>query len=226
MRDFRDAKAMAHTLRGALQGKTIDITHGECLELIAKAFGFDNWNVLAAKIDAAVPRAPKAPAEPGDPGKKATLYCSFCGKSQHDVVALIAGPNSFICNECTGLCNDIVDNTEISGLLKADEESGDQAYPAALAQLRAKPSEDLVSWVERSRRGAERHRLELRHIQRMLATLQGEGPAADAESVPSRFAHLKGMTRDKLGEREQHVVRGLKRYEDALRIVTGVLDGR
>lgn len=39
---------------------------------------------------------------------KDTLYCSFCGKSQHDVERLIAGPTVFICNECTDLCEDIV----------------------------------------------------------------------------------------------------------------------
>jgi hypothetical protein len=39
---------------------------------------------------------------------KETLYCSFCGKSQHEVKKLIAGPNSYICNECTELCMDIV----------------------------------------------------------------------------------------------------------------------
>ena len=36
------------------------------------------------------------------------LYCSFCGKSQHEVQKMIAGPSVFICNECVGLCNDIV----------------------------------------------------------------------------------------------------------------------
>ncbi|MHB8211722.1 MAG: ATP-dependent Clp protease ATP-binding subunit ClpX [Acidithiobacillus sp.] len=37
-----------------------------------------------------------------------TLYCSFCGKSQHEVRKLIAGPSVFICDECIELCNDIV----------------------------------------------------------------------------------------------------------------------
>jgi ClpX C4-type zinc finger len=37
-----------------------------------------------------------------------TYYCSFCGKSQHDVKKLIAGPTVFICDECTDLCADIV----------------------------------------------------------------------------------------------------------------------
>jgi ATP-dependent Clp protease ATP-binding subunit ClpX len=37
-----------------------------------------------------------------------TLYCSFCGKSQHEVKKLIAGPSVFICEECIDLCNDII----------------------------------------------------------------------------------------------------------------------
>ncbi|MCA3017679.1 MAG: ATP-dependent Clp protease ATP-binding subunit ClpX, partial [Rhodocyclaceae bacterium] len=36
------------------------------------------------------------------------LYCSFCGKSQHEVRKLIAGPSVFICDECIDLCNDII----------------------------------------------------------------------------------------------------------------------
>jgi ATP-dependent Clp protease ATP-binding subunit ClpX len=39
---------------------------------------------------------------------KSTLYCSFCGKSQHEVRKLIAGPTVFICDECVDLCNDII----------------------------------------------------------------------------------------------------------------------
>ena len=42
----------------------------------------------------------------GDKGK--LLYCSFCGKSQHEVRKLIAGPSVFICDECVDLCNDII----------------------------------------------------------------------------------------------------------------------
>ena len=36
------------------------------------------------------------------------LFCSFCGKSQHEVTKLIAGPSVYICNECVDLCNDII----------------------------------------------------------------------------------------------------------------------
>lgn len=48
-----------------------------------------------------------------------TLYCSFCGKSQHDVKKLIAGPTVFICDECIELCNEIIVE-ELSG---GDKES-------------------------------------------------------------------------------------------------------
>ena len=43
---------------------------------------------------------------------KNTLYCSFCGKSQHDVRKLIAGPGVSICDECVDLCTDIVEDPE------------------------------------------------------------------------------------------------------------------
>ena len=53
----------------------------------------------------------------GSSGEK-TLYCSFCGKSQHEVKKLIAGPSVFICDECIDLCNEIIrdelPNTEIT----------------------------------------------------------------------------------------------------------------
>ena len=57
MRDFRDAKVMAHALRDALKAKIVETIHSECLELIAK-----NWNILSAKIDAAQPHKPGRPA--------------------------------------------------------------------------------------------------------------------------------------------------------------------
>ena len=41
-------------------------------------------------------------------GPEKLLYCSFCGKSQHEVKKLIAGPSVFICDECIDLCNDII----------------------------------------------------------------------------------------------------------------------
>jgi ATP-dependent Lon protease len=52
MRDFRDAKAMAQTLRDALQSKSVSLSHSESLELIARTFGLPDWNVMAARIQA------------------------------------------------------------------------------------------------------------------------------------------------------------------------------
>ncbi|WP_295048819.1 ATP-dependent Clp protease ATP-binding subunit ClpX [uncultured Paracoccus sp.] len=52
---------------------------------------------------------------------KNTLYCSFCGKSQHEVRKLIAGPTVFICDECVELCMDIIrEETKSSGLKSGD----------------------------------------------------------------------------------------------------------
>jgi ATP-dependent Clp protease ATP-binding subunit ClpX len=52
---------------------------------------------------------------------KNTLYCSFCGKSQHEVRKLIAGPTVFICDECVELCMDIIKEESKSNLTKNDE---------------------------------------------------------------------------------------------------------
>jgi ATP-dependent Clp protease ATP-binding subunit ClpX len=50
-----------------------------------------------------------------------TLYCSFCGKSQHEVRKLIAGPSVFICDECVDLCTDIIKEENKSSLVKKTE---------------------------------------------------------------------------------------------------------
>ncbi|WP_084863079.1 ATP-dependent Clp protease ATP-binding subunit ClpX [Salibaculum halophilum] len=52
---------------------------------------------------------------------KNTLYCSFCGKSQHEVRKLIAGPTVFICDECVELCMDIIREETKSSALKSSE---------------------------------------------------------------------------------------------------------
>lgn len=50
---------------------------------------------------------------------KNTLYCSFCGKSQHEVRKLIAGPTVFICDECVELCTDIIREENRSSIIKS-----------------------------------------------------------------------------------------------------------
>ncbi|HEY3531502.1 MAG TPA: ATP-dependent Clp protease ATP-binding subunit ClpX [Casimicrobiaceae bacterium] len=55
----------------------------------------------------------------GGSDSKNTLYCSFCGKSQHEVRKLIAGPTVFICDECVELCMDIIREENKSSLVKS-----------------------------------------------------------------------------------------------------------
>ena len=52
---------------------------------------------------------------------KNTLYCSFCGKSQHEVRKLIAGPTVFICDECVELCMDIIREEHKTNLIKSGD---------------------------------------------------------------------------------------------------------
>ena len=126
------------------------------------------------------------------------LSCSFCGKTQHEVKELIAGPSIFVCDECVVLCNDILDDNEFSRLLEADEECGDRSYPAALAYLRGKSTNQLTRYVEARKNGAERCRLDLQQITRMLAMRDDEVlPETDVLATP-RFAFLKNMTKEGL----------------------------
>jgi len=56
----------------------------------------------------------------GDSDSKTLLYCSFCGKSQHEVRKLIAGPSVYICDECVDLCTDII-TEEVKEKIEASE---------------------------------------------------------------------------------------------------------
>ena len=75
MRDFRDAKAMAQTLREALSAQSVSLTHSEALELIAKILGCRDWNALAARIQSSNGQtAPSTEAPPpgSDPAGQPT----------------------------------------------------------------------------------------------------------------------------------------------------------
>jgi hypothetical protein len=215
MRDYRDAKAMARALRDALKARTIETTHAEALELIARAFGYDNWNILSAKIGtaerAASDKRMHSVAAQNDATPPKTLYCSFCAKSQHDVRKLIAGPEVFICNECVELCGDIVEpdeDLELFQLMRANEERGAAAHPALFELARGKSTEELAHYLKRGRKGVERNRAALQAIER--ARRDGDGSADDNVRAA----------------RQQKVQRELKRYEDALSIATTVLGER
>ena len=67
-------------------------------------------------------------AEKKGSSSEKTLYCSFCGKSQHEVKKLIAGPSVFVCDECIDLCNDII-RDELPVGLDANETRSDLPTP-------------------------------------------------------------------------------------------------
>jgi hypothetical protein len=211
MRDFRDAKAMAHSLRDALKAKAMEITHSESLELVAKTFGYENWNILSAKIDVAQPRSGETVE---GPTPQAVLYCSFCGKTQHEVKALVAGPHVFICDECIDLCSDIIDE-QLLRLIEGDE-----------ASARAMSTERLSHYVEHASKGEQRNRFVLQRIERMLALRHNAAPVDDDVLTSSSIIHLKNKTIDELLVMQKFSQDQLKRYEQALRTATPVLSER
>src|SRR5271154_3471514 len=75
MRDYRDAKAMAQALRDNLKSKNITLSVAESLELVAKQFGFDNWNILAAKVTD-TGACPQASEGVGFPPQSRSFVCS------------------------------------------------------------------------------------------------------------------------------------------------------
>jgi hypothetical protein len=233
MRDFRDAKTMAHALRDALKDKGVEASHSEALELIAKAFGYDNWNILAAKIDAAkspasgVPTV--SPAEVEGSGSR-TLYCTFCGKSQYAVRKLIAGPAVYICDECVQLCTEIVNIEDpywsFLELLRGGEKGGGDAYSAASEHLRSRSTEDVVSYVERSTRGAEHNRLLSQYIRRRLSIRTEAAPVEDDIPASPEFAYLDHKSREELLVLQNGAQEAMSRCEAAVHLGTSVLARR
>jgi len=214
MRDFRDAKAMARSLRDALTAKSVQTTHSESLELIAKAFGYDNWNILAAKIGAAQPPS-KWPGRLRNSASDAKLlYCSFCGKNQDEVNKLVAGPAVFICDECIDLCTDIVDE-QLLRLIEGDE-----------AAARAMLTDRLRHYIDHAEKGAQRNRLALQRIERVLAPRESRSATDNELSQLPSFAQLKNKTPDELRTMQAYAQAQLKSYERALRTATAIMDER
>jgi hypothetical protein len=118
------------------------------------------------------------------------------------------------------------DHLEFFRLMKADEESGNQGYPALLERARSASTDELAYYATRGRKAIERSRLDLHCIQRMLAMPDGEAPADGDILNVHRFAYLKDKTRKNLLAVQEQVQHKLNRYEDALRIAAAVLGER
>jgi hypothetical protein len=120
----KNAKTMAKSLRNSLVNRNVSLSHSTCLEIVARQFGFADWNTLSAKLPAqGEPEKPLGEHEtyPEMDGTSQTTRtvpwssCSFCGKSRHEVRSLVGGcggweafrasrgperSNVFICDEC------------------------------------------------------------------------------------------------------------------------------
>jgi len=213
MRDYRDAKAMATSLRQALEGQSVTVTHSQSLEIMAKAFGLDNWNILAAKIEADRPPGPVSWEEQ----VRQTLYCSFCGKSQHDVEQLIAGPTVFICDECVGLCDGIVADHRLKrALAKANADRPDaSALDAAADALRDLPVSQLEATLKSNADWLEHIDWSLREI---AAHLAGERPTPWR---PHERAVERGWTRDPLAGKSPTEIAAQQRHLAELKVGVG-----
>ena len=151
MHTYKDAKAMAKTLRDSLTAKDVFLSHSECLEIVAKQSGFADWNTLSAKL-AAESRAPsredlKSTLQPAlldgscempRAAGAEQVSCSFCKKSQHEVRSLAEGGCShdrggthrgcvFICDECVALCAQV--NADLIGSATTPENVSASALP-------------------------------------------------------------------------------------------------
>jgi hypothetical protein len=193
MREFRDAKAMALSLRQALTAKSVSVTHSESLELIAKTFGFDNWNILAAQIEAERRPMPEVATAEG------SKNCSFCGKSQHDVAILIAGPEAFICNECVDLCTNVLEDRRIDRMV--GEAPGRDPSAVALEIMRGMGGEQLLAYKASAEAWRDHIRRSLRQTAEALGRLE-----TGKSWAPDEFAKARGWTRDPLAGKSREEI--------------------
>jgi small subunit ribosomal protein S1 len=96
MRDFRDAKPMARTLREALAAKSVKISNSEALELTAKMLGERDWNTLAAAIDASRRREAAWTRLEGVYAKKEPVTGSIVGRVRGGFTVDLGGASAFL----------------------------------------------------------------------------------------------------------------------------------
>ena len=96
MRDFRDAKAMARTLREALAARGMTISNSEALELTARMLGERDWNTLAAAIDGSRLREAAWTRLEGDYARKQPVTGSIVGRVRGGFTVDLGGASAFL----------------------------------------------------------------------------------------------------------------------------------
>jgi Glyoxalase superfamily protein/Clp amino terminal domain, pathogenicity island component len=123
MRDFRDAKAMARTLRAALATKGLNITVSQSLELIAQTFGVADWNTLAAAIRAETPAPRESESSPPPPTAEGVAAPRFSAELESTLHRALAYANQRKHEYATleHLLLALIDDVDASAVMKACE---------------------------------------------------------------------------------------------------------
>jgi ATP-dependent Clp protease ATP-binding subunit ClpX len=162
-----------------------------------------------------------------DDGK--LLYCSFCGKSQHEVRKLIAGPSVFICDECVELCNDIIReemqeaSAKAASKLPKPQEIKDNLDQYVIGQERAKKvlSVAVYNHYKRLEVSADKDAVELAKSNILLIGPTGSGKTLLAETlartlnVPFTIADATTLTEaGYVGEDVENIIQKLLQKSD------------